>query len=54
VGCVRARLRDEYQQLLVAVETHATWDEDALATAMGAIAHTAYHSAPSGSGLAGA
>ena len=42
-AAVRARLRDEYQKLLVAVETHATWDEDALGTAMGAIAHTAYH-----------
>ena len=42
-AAVRARLRDEYQKLLVAVETHAAWDEDALGTAMGAIAHTAYH-----------
>ena len=40
---VRTRLRDEYHNLLVAVETHATWDEDALGTAMGAIAHAAYH-----------
>ena len=39
----RARLRDEYQELLVAVETHALWDEDALGVVMGAIAHTAYH-----------
>ena len=42
-GAVRARLRDAYQQLLVAVETRTAWDEDALGTAMGAIAHTAYH-----------
>jgi len=42
-AAVRARLRDEYQKLLVTVETHAAWDEDALGTAMGAIAHTAYH-----------
>ena len=42
-AAARARLRDEYQKLLVAVETHAAWDEDALGTAMGAIAHTAYH-----------
>jgi hypothetical protein len=42
-GAVRARLRDEYQRLLVAVETHAAWDEDAFGTAMGAIAHAAYH-----------
>ena len=40
---LRARLREEYQNLLVAVETHALWDEDALGAAMGAIAHTAYH-----------
>jgi len=42
-AAVRGRLRDEYQKLLVTVETHAAWDEDALGTAMGAIAHTAYH-----------
>ncbi len=42
-AAVRARLRDEYQKLLVAVETHAAWDEDAMGTVMGAIAHTAYH-----------
>ena len=42
-AAVRARLRDAYQQLLVAVETRTAWDEDALGTAMGAIAHTAYH-----------
>jgi len=40
---VRARLRDAYQQLLVAVETRTAWDEDALGAAMGAIAHAAYH-----------
>ena len=42
-AALRARLREEYQKLLVAVETHALWDEDALGAAMGAIAHTAYH-----------
>jgi len=42
-AALRARLRDEYEKLLVAVETHALWDEDALGVAMGAIAHTAYH-----------
>ena len=40
---LRARLRDDYEMLLVAVETHATWDEDALGIAVGAVAHTAYH-----------
>ena len=42
-AAVRARLRDEYRRLVVAVETRALWDEDALGVAMGAIAHTAYH-----------
>src|SRR5437867_7377532 len=32
------RLRDEYEGLLVAVETHAQWDEDALGVAIGALA----------------
>ena len=40
---LQARLRREYQSLLVAVETHAVWDEDALGVAIGAIAHAAYH-----------
>jgi len=40
---LQARLRREYESLLVAVETHAVWDEDALGVAIGAIAHTAYH-----------
>lgn len=42
-AALRARLREEYENLLIAVETHALWDEDALGVAMGAIAHTAYH-----------
>ena len=42
-AALRAQLRDEYQGLLVAVEIHAVWDEDALGVAIGAIAHTAYH-----------
>ena len=40
---LQARLRREYESLLVVVESHAVWDEDALGVAMGAIAHTAYH-----------
>jgi hypothetical protein len=40
---LRARLREEYDRLLVAVEMHARWDEDALGVAIGALAHTAYH-----------
>ena len=40
---LRARLRDEYQKLLRAVETRALWDEDTLGMAMGSVAHTAYH-----------
>jgi hypothetical protein len=42
-AALRARLRGEYDSLLVAVKTHALWDEDALGVVMGAIAHTAYH-----------
>src|SRR5438445_2398404 len=42
-AALRARLRDEYERLLVAVETHTRWDEDALGVAIGALAHTAYH-----------
>jgi len=40
---LQARLRGEYESLLVAVETHTVWDEDALGVAIGAIAHAAYH-----------
>jgi hypothetical protein len=40
---LRTGLRREYESLLVAVETHAAWDEDALGVAIGAVAHTAYH-----------
>jgi len=40
---LRAGLRRAYESLLVAVETHPAWDEDALGVAIGAIAHTAYH-----------
>jgi len=40
---LRARLRDEYERALVAVQTRALWDEDVLGVAIGAIAHTAYH-----------
>jgi len=42
-AALRTRLRDAYQSLLVAMQTRAAWDEDALGTAMGAIAHAAYH-----------
>ena len=40
---LRTRLREEYDRLVVAVEMHARWDEDALGVAIGALAHTAYH-----------
>ena len=40
---LQAQLRREYDSLVVAVETHAVWDEDALGVAIGAIAHAAYH-----------
>src|SRR5213596_1563169 len=40
---LQARRRREYESLVVAVETHAVWDEDALGVAIGAIGHAAYH-----------
>ncbi len=40
---LQAQLRREYAALLVALGTHATWDEETLGDAIGAIAHTAYH-----------
>ncbi|HVH08166.1 MAG TPA: hypothetical protein VM736_00085 [Gemmatimonadales bacterium] len=42
-AALRERLRAAYQDLMVACEMHAVWDEDALGTAVGAIAHVAYH-----------
>ncbi len=42
-AALRTRLREEYDRLVVAVEMHARWDEDALGVALGAVAHTAYH-----------
>jgi hypothetical protein len=40
---LRARLRREYRDATMAVETVAEWNEDRLATAFGAVAHAAYH-----------
>ncbi len=40
---LRAELQRAYKSMLVAVSSHATWGEDALGVAFGAIAHTAYH-----------
>ncbi|HYQ90266.1 MAG TPA: DinB family protein [Candidatus Binatia bacterium] len=40
---LRARVREEYEKLLAAVRTHASWDDEVLGVAMGAVAHTAYH-----------
>lgn len=37
------RLRHEYANLIAAIETHASTNEDALGAAIGAIAHVAYH-----------
>jgi hypothetical protein len=42
-AALQARLREEYQMLLLKVETHAAWDEESLGVAMGTIAHAAYH-----------
>jgi hypothetical protein len=40
---LRAELKREYESLVVEVLSHATWDEDAIGIAFGAIAHAAYH-----------
>lgn len=40
---LKADLKREYQNVLVAVGSHAAWDEDALGVAIGGIAHTSYH-----------
>jgi hypothetical protein len=42
-AALRASLRRAYEDLVVAVGMRSTWDEDAIGTAFGAIAHTAYH-----------
>ncbi len=42
-AALQAELRNAYQSMLVAVEMHAAWDEDALGVAFGTIAHAAYH-----------
>jgi hypothetical protein len=42
-AALRNGVRDAYRNLVVAVETRAPWDEEALGVAMGAVAHTAYH-----------
>lgn len=42
-AALRARLRQAYENATKALQTFASWDEDALATAFGAIAHAAYH-----------
>lgn len=42
-AALSAQLKREYDTLVVAVESHTEWDEDALGVAFGAIAHTAYH-----------
>jgi len=40
---LRTTLRRAYESLLVAVSSHRNWNEDAVGTAFGAIAHAAYH-----------
>jgi hypothetical protein len=40
---LRAEVGVEYERMAMAVETRAVWDENALGTAIGAVAHTAYH-----------
>jgi hypothetical protein len=40
---LQGELRSAYDSLVVAVETHAVWDEEAVGVAFGAIGHAAYH-----------
>lgn len=40
---LQARLRREFDALLVTLGSHPIWDEDTMGYAIGAIAHTAYH-----------
>ncbi len=40
---LRSSLRRAYDDLLVTVGMHNVWDEEAIGTAFGAIAHAAYH-----------
>jgi hypothetical protein len=42
-AALRASLRRAYEDLVVAVGMRSSWDEDAIGTAFGAVAHTAYH-----------
>jgi hypothetical protein len=42
-AALRAELRRGYESLRMAVQTRASWDEEALGAAFGAIGHTAYH-----------
>lgn len=42
-SALRAEIRREYDSFVVAVMSHATWDEEAHGIAFGAIAHAAYH-----------
>lgn len=42
-AALRASLRRAYEDLVMTVGMRSTWDEDAIGTAFGAIAHTAYH-----------
>jgi hypothetical protein len=42
-AALRGRLRQEYEHASMAVQTLGDWNEDALATAFGAVAHAAYH-----------
>jgi hypothetical protein len=42
-AALRKQLRREYDTILMTIQSHGRWDEDAIGGAVGAIAHVAYH-----------
>jgi hypothetical protein len=40
---LRDQLREEYETLLAVVKSRASWDEESIGVAVGAVAHAAYH-----------
>jgi hypothetical protein len=42
-SALRARLRCEYEAIVMAIEARGEWDEESLGAVIGAVAHTAYH-----------
>ena len=40
---LQRQLREQFERSLQAIQTRTDWDEDSLGSALGAIAHVAYH-----------